>query len=434
MPALGWSQSTDRSEIDQWIKASANQGDLPIGTKITMANWQQYKQFMPVGMQKLWEGKYYWKLPSDAEMDVGPTHYGYVTKGWANATEKYSGQNQVEVLPNGHFVLKNYHGGVPFPNAQEPYKGWKILANVFFAYAPSMYVKTPDNDGTIWALDHYGTINATALDVVYRWSSYNTDPGFPETATYAPGTWFTEYLMEESPEQARYTASLNLFYIDQEAHPYPDTFVFVPALRRSLRLASTARCSPVFGWDWTYDDAKFNGFNGSTSIYTGDFLGDRKILTMVTGDFAQSADFPGNYFMTAAFPKPSWGKWEARNMAIDDVHRIPSEASGYCYSSRIVYADRELWGAEWVDLFDSNKKLWKSISYYNTVGEVPGLGKSWNEIPSSQAIDFQNQHMTIWSSYGNPHKRAAYINQQAPKEFMDGVRYGSPSGLQMIMR
>ncbi|MGH7837294.1 MAG: DUF1329 domain-containing protein, partial [Candidatus Binataceae bacterium] len=156
--------------------------------------------------------------------------------------------------------------------------------------------------------------------------------------------------------------------------------------------------------------------------------------TMVTGDFAQSADFPGNYFMTAAFPKPSWGKWEARNMAIDDVHRIPSEASGYCYSSRIVYADRELWGAEWVDLFDSNKKLWKSISYYNTVGEVPGLGKSWNEIPSSQAIDFQNQHMTIWSSYGNPHKRAAYINQQAPKEFMDGVRYGSPSGLQMIMR
>ncbi|MGH7879032.1 MAG: DUF1329 domain-containing protein, partial [Candidatus Binataceae bacterium] len=144
LPSLGWSQSTDRSEMDAWVKASANQPVIPLGTKITMANWQQYKQFMPVGMQKLWEGKYYWKLPSDAEMDVGPTHYGYVTKGWANATEKYSGQNQVEVLPNGHFVLKNYHGGVPFPNAQEPYKGWKILANVFFAYAPSMYVKTPD--------------------------------------------------------------------------------------------------------------------------------------------------------------------------------------------------------------------------------------------------------------------------------------------------
>ena len=98
--------------------------------------------------------------------------------------------------------------------------------------------------------------------------------------TYAPGTWYTEWLMEETPEQARYTASLNLFFVDQEKNPFPDTFVFVPALRRSLRLASTARCSPVFGFDWSYDDAKTNGFNGSTSIYDGTFLGDRKILTL----------------------------------------------------------------------------------------------------------------------------------------------------------
>jgi len=86
--------------------------------------------------------------------------------------------------------------------------------------------------------------------------------------------------MEKSPEQARYTASLNLFYKDQEKMPFPDTYVFVPALRRTLRLANTARCSPVFGFDWSYDDAKANGFNGSTSIYTADFLADRKILTL----------------------------------------------------------------------------------------------------------------------------------------------------------
>ena len=42
--------------------------------------------------------------------------------------------------------------------------------------------------------------------------------------------------MEETPEQARYTASLNLFFVDQEKNPFPDTFVFVPVLRRSLRL------------------------------------------------------------------------------------------------------------------------------------------------------------------------------------------------------
>jgi hypothetical protein len=60
-------------------------------------------------------------------------------------------------------------------------------------------------------------------------------------------------------------------------------------------------------------------------------------------------------------------------MAVVDVHRIASEAQGYCYSSRIIYADKEHWNSDWVDLYDSNKKLWKSISYYNDAGEVPGL-------------------------------------------------------------
>ncbi|MBV8054228.1 MAG: DUF1329 domain-containing protein, partial [Deltaproteobacteria bacterium] len=128
LPSLGWAQSTDRSEMDQWLKASEHQGDIPIGTKITMANWQQYKQFMPLGMIELFEGRYGWKMPADVEIDVGPSHEGgNLPKGWIEATEKYGPQTGVEVLPNGHYVLKNYQGGTPFPNPQEPYKGWKIL-------------------------------------------------------------------------------------------------------------------------------------------------------------------------------------------------------------------------------------------------------------------------------------------------------------------
>jgi Protein of unknown function (DUF1329) len=366
-------------------------------------------------------------------MDIGPAVYNtFLPKTWVEATEKYGPQTQVEVLPNGHYVLKNYHGGTPFPNPQEPNKGWKILANVFWAFVPSVYVNTPNNYGAIWSNDRFGNSNTTTIDVVYRWSDFNTDPGFPVTQTYAPGTWYTEWLMEETPEQARYTASLNLFYVDQEKNPFPDTFVFVPALRRSLRLASTARCSPVFGFDWSYDDAKTNGFNGSTSIYTGEFLADRAILTLA--HFNQDgAIFPGGYNMPLGFPKPSWGKWEARAMAVDDVHRIPSEAAGYCYSSRIIYADREHWNGDWVDLYDSNKKLWKSISYYNDAGEVPGLGSSWDGVASS-AMDFQNSHETIWSGFGNPWKRKPYLDHNAPKEYLDGVKYGSPGGLMMIMR
>ncbi len=434
LPSLGWSQaSTDHSEMEQWVKDSANQGDLPVGTKVTIANWQQHKNFLPLGLQKMFEGKYFWKMPDGVELEVGPAKHDFVPKFWKERTEQYGGQTSVEVLPNGHYVLHNYHGGTPFPNPQEPNKGWKILANSFFAWQP-VVIFTPDRIGTIWANDRYGNVNATTIDAVYRFSAYQLDPNFPETSTYAPGTWFTEWLMEEQPEQARYTASLNLFYIDQEKVPFPDTYVFVPALRRSLRLASTARCSPVFGFDWSYDDAKTNGFNGSTSIYTGDFLGDRKILTLSHYDQAASGKFPDQYLMPLGFPKPSWGKWEVRDHAINDVHRIPSEASGYCYSSRIMYVDREHWDANWIDLYDSNHKLWKSISYYNHGGDnVPGLGSSWDGIASA-AVDFQNQHETIWSGTAGKDGAWGYLGINSPKEYLDGVKYGSPGGLMTIMR
>jgi hypothetical protein len=41
-----------------WMVGTKDQGSIPPGTKITMQNWQQYKQFMPVGMIALFEGKY----------------------------------------------------------------------------------------------------------------------------------------------------------------------------------------------------------------------------------------------------------------------------------------------------------------------------------------------------------------------------------------
>jgi uncharacterized protein DUF1329 len=433
LPSLGRTQSTDRSEMDSWVKDTASQGTEPAGGKITMTNWARYKQFMPLGMQKLFEGTYYWKMPTDIEMDVGPAVYNtFLPKTWVEATEQYGPQTQVEVLPNGHYALRNYHGGTPFPNPQDPNKGWKVLANVFWAFQPSVYVQTPNNFGSIWSNDRFGHSKTTTIDVVYRWSDFNTDPGFPVQQTHAPGTWYTEWLMEETPEEARYTASLSLFYVDQEKNPLPDTFAFVPALRRSVRLASTARCSPVFGFDWSYDDAKTNGFNGSTSIYTADFLADRKLLTLA--HFNQDgAVYPAGYLMPLGFPKPTWGKWEARAHAVVDVHRIPSESVGYCYSSRIIYADREHWNGNWVDLFDSNKKLWKAISYFHNAGDVPGLGSSLDGVAST-AMDLQNSHETVWCGFGNPWKRKPYLDNAVPREYLDDVQYYSPPSMAFPMR
>ena len=87
LPSLGWTQAgTDFSEMDQWVKDTAHQGNIPIGTKITMANWEQYKAFMPLGMIKLFQGTYGWKMPADVEMDVGPAHEGgNLPKTWVRS-------------------------------------------------------------------------------------------------------------------------------------------------------------------------------------------------------------------------------------------------------------------------------------------------------------------------------------------------------------
>ena len=53
---------------------------------------------------------------------------------------------------------------------------------------------------------------------------------------------------------------------------------------------------------------------------------------------------------------------------------------------------------------------------------------------ASTAMDFQNSHETVWCGFGNPWKRKPYLDNNAPKEYLDGVKYGSPGGLMMIMR
>jgi len=70
----------------------------------------------------------------------------------------------------------------------------------------------------------------------------------PRVDPIAAGAWYAEWLMVEQPEQSKYTAALTLFWQDNLKDE--DDYAFVPALRRSLRLSSTARCAPLLGAIW----------------------------------------------------------------------------------------------------------------------------------------------------------------------------------------
>lgn len=417
--------------MHDWLAMTSDQpAAIAPGTKITTRNWREYEQFMPLGMIELFKGSYFWKIPQNIEIDVGPTFSYPLPKSYVDATEKYSSGVRVTHLADGNNDIVNYNGGEPFPSPQEPDKGYRLLTDLWFAYAPYLSVGGSGNPLRSCTQDRFGSIFCEVAEYVYRQLAYNTDPRIPHEDSRIPNLWFSEWLMVDAPEQSRYTAQLTLFPKDNQSNQ--ELYVFLPSLRRSVRLSVTARCSPVLGTDYIQDDYKSVGFNGGIAMFDAKFLGRRKILALFGNYKPMGGDFPNNYYMPLGWPKPSWGQWQVRDVDVIDVRRVPSKRNGYCIGSRIIYEDAENHYALFEDVFDINLKLWK-IALANqreirdpVVGMVPG--------PVTSAVwDVQNDHMTTVST-SDKYGHDLLPGSAVPAEYQDIEKYSTPGGLAQIMK
>jgi hypothetical protein len=425
------SADLEPAPMQDWLDLTAHQeGQIAPGTRITMENWRQYQQYMPLGMIELFRGAYFWKMPRNVEIDLGPTVSYAVPGFYSAATEKNSGQVRVVHLPDGNNDISNYSGGEPFPTPQEPDKGYKLLTDLWFGYAPYLSVGGAGNPLKTCTEDRFGSLFCQTVEYVYRQLAYNTDPRAPSQDPRAPNLWFSEWIMVESPEQFKYTAQLTLFPKDNQRNE--ELSVFLPSLRRSVRLSSAARCAPVLGTDYIQDDYRSIGFNGGIAMFDAKFLGRRKILTLF-GDYKPLAgDFPNNYYMPLGWPKPSWGAWQLRDVDVIDVRRVPSKRNGYCVGSRIIYEDAQNHYALWEESFDTSLKLWK-VSWVAQrqvkdpeVGFVPGP-------VTSTVWDVQNDHMTNVSTQ-DKFGHDLLPNSAAPVEYRDLNKYATPGGLAQILQ
>jgi hypothetical protein len=406
--------------------SSAALDTVPAGTKITIQNWTQYRQFMPDGMVALFQGTYYWKMPADVEMEVGPTIIHPLPRTYLEATEKYASQVKLVELPDGGLTLEGYHGGIPFPSPTDPHKGWKILANEWYRYQPHLAV---DTHGSGCLLDRRGSINCVAAELLDRQLAYNTDPGVPASTPGAEGKFYAQYLMVLEPEQRRYTASLTVSYADP-ARP-EDVYAFIPQLRRYQPVSALARCSPNQGTDATQEDNR-QGFDSSITEFSVGYVGAKKILWLV-GLKLPTGKFPDDYDMPLGWPKPSWGKWQLRDVYVISLSKIPSRAAGYCYGRRVMYVDKATFAPLWEELYDSNLRPWKFLGLFLETVDVPGIGLQDGSAAQVEAFwDVQNDHATFFTDPAE--NRPFYVNEQAPKEYLDLTRYTDPSGLNLIMR
>jgi Protein of unknown function (DUF1329) len=405
------------------------QAPLPPGTAISPQNWQQFKDYMPPGMQAMFNGQYFEPLPNSPEYYriVGPTSDIHLPKIYLNNTEKYASQVKLVPTPWGGFILENYVAGIPFPRPAGPNRGIKILFDEYYHYEPhETYVYSRG-----WCVDRFGNTAQAAGIEVYCALNHLSDPGLPNSDP-DPGLAhydFTQFGETVAPEESKYTTALEM--VPSDLARVPELYVFLPSLRRSLRLSETAVCAPLSGTDITHEDERA-GFNGQVALFSAQVVGEQKILTMLNLD---GATYPNqqNYDIThLGAAKTNVGKWELRDAYVLDIRRVPEKAHGYCYSKRILYVDKNLFVPLWADMYDINGKLYKS--YYDLRMPVP-IPKTNGDVAIldavnviSDTLDFQNRHYCFYIN------DQGAVNEDVPPRYKDLRTYTLPEGLDRVMQ
>jgi hypothetical protein len=188
-------------------------------------------------------------------------------------------------LPDGRHTISGYVSGLPFPKPTQPQQGLKILIDNWFAYVPYLICGNTYSG----CEDRFGNVYRQMANFVYRRLSHIGDPGQPLNDPQAQGTDYSEYVEVIFPEQAKYTTDLTIYYTDYAKAE--DTFLFIPSLRRSLRLSTAARCTPFVGSDLILDDPRVNGFNGGFARFDANMLKEQRIL----GDIQENVDIVDNW-------------------------------------------------------------------------------------------------------------------------------------------
>ena len=123
-------------------------------------------------------------------------------------------------------------------------------------------------------MDRFGNKSVSEVREINFKVKHLSDPGQPVNIPNLGDVYITYNNIIWFPEQSKYVNDLVIFYDDPAT--LGETFVFVPALRRSLRLSSAARCSPLVGSDYTADDER--SMSIQPPIFQAKFLGYKKLL------------------------------------------------------------------------------------------------------------------------------------------------------------
>jgi hypothetical protein len=426
---------TLRSELNSAEASHPDAAAPPPGTLITYANWERYKQFMPPGMQALFAGGHFWKMPADVQLEVGPTLPMPLPPTYLADTEKNAGRATLKKLPDAGYIPDGYTTGVPFPNplSQSALAPYAIFYDLYYHYNP----RVQHSIFCDYSGDSYGNFTSTGeIETVYSQLAHLSEAKLPATIPTSGGYYFAKFIQQIAPEQGKYTTSLDLTY--QDITKLDDIYTYLPTTRRPIRSSDAARCAPLQNTDFTWEDAAL-GPPGLPQQFEIKYLGEKRILALVHAKPAAleqcgaATQLPSEYYYPATkgilpWAKPSLGKWELRDTYVIDMSRLPAYSQSYCYSRRVLYVDKETFFPLAIELYDPKGALAKFITQFWTPLAIPDGGSTLgtNGPQTGWSINFADRHVTIALT------QSSCYNTNCEPQFLDSSQYASPEGLMKI--
>ncbi len=366
-----------------WAEAVGFKPDLSsapaAGEVISAANLEQYKAFVPDGVQKLVK-RYGFKIWTKDYESVAPADT-YIA-----ATNKYMGTAKT-LDPNAHYRkigIDGYKAGLPFP---KPKNGVEVAWNYIYSYQ--------GDDAKNWFSVYWiSAKNGIERSEDWTWNyitrgCFRTDiepmPDIPEARAkryqyYSVTTALTP--LDKKGFSAMYTRSIDPK--DQQG------YIYVPAQRKSTRFAFGTRGDSWNNTDLLYEDVR--GYMGYPEWMTWKIVDKKTMLLPMNAGISHGKDVVKNVY---DFDKaPHWnfkGKWEPRPVYVVEAK---AKFPDYPYSKMVFYIDAEMYYICVKDAYDKKGQLWKVL--VNAWNKSPDPHSSPAPVGTSLVVDLQAEHATAF--------------------------------------
>jgi len=397
----GWKE--DQAALFQRIQVKP-------GDKIDSSNWEKVKDILPPSVVN-------WVKKGDWILDIGELKWDYNSEpAWLEGTAANAGKYDIgaggELVEKATGIRPGYVDGEPFPEIDwknDPKAGEKLVYNILVRRS-----RVGDFHNS-WLTDwvgRRGLERTIAGDSVYRfyWSRPNGSIDNPA------GSLTNELVVVKEPYDIAGIVSLTLRSIDEKAD---QVFSYIPAIRRTKRLAGTTRSSPFMGTDFVLDDTI--GWYGKNETMDWKIVGQKITLMPMPKwaldgppQFIKQAN--GSWVPPAHLGSPTIGfdspGWKGAPWAPVDLVYVPrlmyivqakAKDPYYNYGDTTYYVD-SMAGFSFKVINDRAGDYWKTMV-------LPMQVAKWgenNKVTSVNAVayitvDDKTDHASICNAFGKTH-------------------------------